>query len=136
MIPGHCRHKTYPVPDGNFKMPTTCKAGVNYADVQLDIAAPKWDREPCNEKGRANGATCASFAPWTADEIAEEEKRLNAVADALVAGKCVECGATLLRRGTAFACPNGHVSGFACGKKDIRDGAPPKHSRWPTRSYR
>jgi hypothetical protein len=130
VIPSHCRHRTYPKP-GTLDFPKTCAAGVAYADVTLprekdgrDLG-PIWNRLPCDVSGRGNGAVCPHFASWTVEEVAADEARLTALLDAVAKGLCPECGKALVRRGTAFACPTpSHVSGFACGPKDIRDGEP------------
>jgi hypothetical protein len=124
VIPEHCRHRTYPE-RGTLDRPPTCLAGIAYADVTIprdhegrDLG-PVWNREPCSAKGRANGAACPCFAPWTAEEIAEEERQVDALLSAVVKGLCPECGQALVRRGPAFACPTpGHVSGFACNPRE------------------
>lgn len=121
MIPTHCRHKTYPKPPG-LKMPSTCLAGILYADVMLPAPGPIWNRQPCAAEGRKNGATCPRFEPWSAEDVAEYEAEVDAVVAGLTKGECSDCGKKLARRGAAFSCPDGHVSGFMCGEKDIKDG--------------
>ncbi len=106
MIPTHCRHRTYPK---GTDWPTTCAAGVRYEDVRLPVRAPLWDREPCGAKGRANGATCPHFAPWTPEEIEADRQEWADTLDALDKGVCPDCGAQLITRGAWRECPAGHV---------------------------
>lgn len=58
-----CPHRNYT--PGTNPVPSVCGAGVRYADVTVPKydahgrdRGPIWNREPCAETGRANGATC------------------------------------------------------------------------------
>ena len=106
MIANHCRHRTYPQ---GKDWPVTCAAGVRYEDVRLRTPGPLWEREPCAAKGRANGATCPNFAPWTPEEIEADKQEWATTFDALDKGVCPDCGATLINSGAWRACPVGHV---------------------------
>lgn len=112
MIPAHCRHRTYPEPPG-AAFPTECELGVKYADLA---------ERPLARCRR--GSSCAKLEPWTQAEIDAHKAETDAIVEAFNRGVCSGCGAELLRRGTAFECPEGHVSGFACGRDDIREGRP------------
>lgn len=117
MIPTHCRHRTYPKP-GASPFPTHCEKGVRYKDVQLPDRNVI-DGSPCGAKGRANGATCEHYEPWTAEEIAENERQTQELLDALERGECVECGTKLVQVGARFGCPAcGGTSGFNCRMPD------------------
>jgi len=119
MIYHHCRHMAYPKP-GPGPFPAKCKQGIAFADVETSSSGPIWDRRGCY--GKCDRPDC--FAPWTPEEISENDSAINSLILALADGKCSECGKTLDRQGAAFRCPDGHVSGFACGRDDIREGAP------------
>lgn len=88
---------------------------------------PTWRAAwPCHEQDRRLfGLTCSGCSPLTQEEADAEEADARAFLDRMEASlkddKCSECGAKLVRSGTAFACPNGHVSGFVCGDVAIRD---------------
>lgn len=87
MIPQHCRHKTYPSAGAAF--PKTCAAGVCYADVTLTDPAlgPIWNRQPCDRRGRKNGATCEKFAPWTQEEIDAAEREMSEIGDRITVAR-------------------------------------------------
>lgn len=101
----------------------TCKAGVVMGTVRRERLPGEsiLANFPCFGDGRRAGATCDRCLLPTPEQLAERREYTQRVVRALETGTCGECGAKLLRHGTAFACPNGHVSGFACGAKDIRD---------------
>ena len=101
----------------------TCKAGV----IMDTVRRRRMPGEsiladfPCYGEGRAAGATCDRCLLPTPEQLAERHASTQRLIRSLETNTCGDCGATLIRRGTAFACPNGHVSGFACGAKDIRE---------------
>lgn len=106
--------------------PWVCKAGVDIAAVRTERGpgAGILSGLPCFGEGRACGATCDRCLLPTREQLDDRARELTAIMDGIAAGTCGVCGKMLLRRGTAYACPDGHVSGFMCGPKDIREGAP------------
>lgn len=119
---GNCRHQTTP---NVLDEERTCRAGVRYSDVYTEHS-PVWNKAPCDPRGRANGAVCDKLDLWTDEEVAEHDAEITRIVaettEALATGKCTECGEELQRAGTVFRCPNGHMSGFACGPDDINEG--------------
>ncbi len=119
-----CRHYRGRLSLNSLDKVETCNAGIRFDSVE----APRGpggilSNLPCFADGRDRGLTCDGFAVYSAEELNAQEDEMNALFDALEQGKC-KCGATLLRRGTVYACPAGCVSGFMCGEKDIREGGP------------
>lgn len=118
-----CEHYTPAPLTGRASDVWTCKAGV----IMDTVRRKRLPGEsiladfPCYGEGRAAGATCASCLLPTPEQLAERHASTQRLIRGLETGTCGDCGAPLIRRGTAFACPNGHVSGFACGAKDIRE---------------
>lgn len=118
-----CEHYQPAPPTGRKSDAWTCKAGVVMNTVRRERRPGESILAdfPCFGDGRMAGATCASCLLPTPEQLAERHAGTQRLIRGLETGTCGDCGATLIRRGTAFACPNGHVSGFACGAKDIRE---------------
>ena len=107
---GRCRHRSFPEP-GTTKFPDTCLAGVKYADVRIGEHGPFWDREPCHERGRANGATCPKLDVYSDEEVAAYEAELTAhleqVQKSLDERVCATCGTKVHERGSWYFCERG-----------------------------
>jgi hypothetical protein len=102
----------------------TCEAGVELAPLR-DTSGPGMARWPCLllAKDKDAATTCSKRSFLSADEQAEEHRRLDAVVADVLAGKCPQCGAALtVREGGGSVVKTCPTHGFVMrGCKVIND---------------
>lgn len=101
MIHTHCRH--YKPPPEELDQPWLCEQGLDVKTTQAP-GQSVLNGLACFAKGRAVGATCPAFAPWTAEEIAADEAERQRVFAAIKDGVCPTCGQPSTRKGNWTVC--------------------------------